>query len=79
MTYISISFTLSKLLVGEGGGGTAIVLSRFYLARGGCRILIKHEIRKFIISTVETVCKPFREQGVAKKPNKLKNCAWFLK
>ena len=57
----------------------AIVLSRFYRPRGGCRILIKHGIRKFIVSTVAIVCKPFREQRVEKKPNKLKNCAWFLK
>ena len=42
-------------------------------------ILIKHRIRKFIVSTVAIVYKPFREQRIAKKPSKLKNCAWFLK
>ena len=57
----------------------AIVLSRFCQPKRGCTILIKHRIRKFIVSTVVIVCKPFREQGITKKPNELKNCAWFLK
>ena len=52
-----------------------MVLSRFYRPRGGCRILMKHGIRRFIVSTVAIVCKPFSEQRVAKKPNKLKNSA----
>ena len=47
----------------------AIVLSRFFRPRGGCRNLIKHGTRKFIVSTVAIVCKPFREQRAAKKPN----------
>ena len=47
--------------------------------QGGCGILMKHGIRKFIVSTVAIVCKPFGEQRVTKKANKLKNCAWFLK
>ena len=76
---------------GGGGGGTppspfirwncvyAIALSRFYHPQGGCGILIKHGIRKFIVSTDAIVSKPFREQRVTKKPNKLRNCAWFLK
>ena len=69
-----------------GGGGGALHLcllfckivygSRFYRLKGGYRILIKHEIRKFIVSTVRCDC---REQSVTKKPNKLKNCTWFLK
>ena len=57
----------------------AMVLSRFYWPRGGCRILMKHGIRKFIVSTVAIVCKLFNEQRVAKKPNKFKNSAWLLK
>ena len=48
--------------------GTAIVLSIFCRPIGGCKIIIKHGIRKFILSTVAIVCKPFREQRVAKKP-----------
>ena len=34
-------------------------------------MLIKHRIRKFIVLTVAIVCKPFKEQRVTKKPNKL--------
>ena len=40
---------------------------------------ILHGIRKFIVSTIAIACKPFREQKVTKKLNKLKNCAWFIK
>ena len=38
---------------------------------------MKHRIGKFIVSNFAIVCKPIREQRVTKKPNKLKNCAWF--
>ena len=90
-----ISSTLSKFLVRGGGAGErgstpplpfilwncvqAIVLSRLYQPQGGCRILMEHGIRNFIVSTVAIVCKPFREERVTKTPNKLENCAWFLK
>ena len=56
----------------------AIVMSRFNRPKGGCSILIKDGIRKFVVSTVVIVCKPFSEQRATEKANKLKNSAWFL-
>ena len=69
----TLIFYSMKLCIGY------IVLSRFSQPQGGCGILMEHGIRKVIVSTVAIVCKPFREQGVTKTPNKLMNCAWFLK
>ena len=86
----SLNFIHIIKVIGGGGGGGALHLLFFEIVyklwfcldftspKGGCGI-IKHRIRKFIVSTVAIVCMPFREQRVKKKPNKLKNCAWFLK
>ena len=57
----SLHFTLPPLLSVKLCIGY-IVLSRFYRPEGGCRILVKHGIRKFIVSAVAVVCKPFRER-----------------
>ena len=77
------------VVVGGGGGGLHSTFTfylmklcigyRFVQPQGGCRILMKHGIPKFIVSTVAIVCEPFGEQRVTKKSNKLKNCDWFLK
>ena len=41
-------------------------MSRFCQPKGGCRILIKHSVWKFIVTTVAIVYKPFKEQRMTK-------------